>query len=179
MSACSFGILSHFRAIPVSFSHAQYTYILVLLLYKKLQFINRGGKSITKTYWNHFEMSLLTPSPHKKVHHIFIIAIFDSHTMYCDFCAWAICGSKKGDIQLEGTLTKYQSFRTVLKKVYHLLLTIFNWDQFRRWGFLQFDTHISNTNTAICFNKQWHFLCSNKINEKWLPTNMYHQYYFF
>ena len=39
--------------------------------------------------------------------------------MYCDFCAWTICGSKKGDIQLEGTLTKYQSFRTVLKKIYH------------------------------------------------------------
>ena len=38
--------------------------------------------------------------------------IFDSHTMYCDFCAWTICGSKKGDIQFEGTLTKYQSFRT-------------------------------------------------------------------
>ena len=72
------------------------------------------------------------PPPPKKVHQIFIITIFDSHTMYCDFCAWTICGSKKGDIQLEGTLTKYQSFRTVLKKIYHLLLTIFNWDQFRR-----------------------------------------------
>ena len=105
------------------------------------------------------------PLPHKKVHHNFIITIFDSHTMYCDFCAWTICGSKKGDIQLEGTLTKYQSFRTVLKKIYHLLLTIFNWDQFRRWGFLQFDTHISNANTAICFNKQWHFLCSIKTNQ--------------
>lgn len=121
----------------MSFSHVQCTYTLVLLLYKKLQlFIDGGGKSMTKTYWNHFEMSLLTTPPPpprpKKIHHIFIITIFDSHTMYCDFCAWAICGSKKGDIQLEGTLTKYQSFRTVLKKIYHLLLTIFNWDQFRR-----------------------------------------------
>lgn len=38
---------------------------------------------MTKTYWNHFEMSLLTtlPPPRlKKVHHIFIITIFDSHT---------------------------------------------------------------------------------------------------
>ena len=177
-----FGILSHFGAIPVSFSHVQCIYILLLLLYKKLQFIDEGGKSMTKTYWNHFEMSLLTlpPPPQKKVRHTFInYCYFWFSYMYCDFCAWAICQSKKVYIQIEGTFTEYQSFRTVLKTIYHLLLTIFNWDQFRRWGFLQFDTHISNTNTAICFNKQWHFLCSNKINEKWLPTNMYHQYYFF
>lgn len=120
------------------------------------------------------------PHPPQKVRHTFInYCYFWFSYMYCDFCAWAICQSKKVYIQIEGTFTEYQSFRTVLKTIYHLLLTIFNWDQFRRWGFLQFDTHISNTNTAICFNKQWHFLCSNKINEKWLPTNMYHQYYFF
>ena len=43
---------------------------------------------MTKTYWNHFEMSLLTTPPPpppprpKKVHHIFIITIFDSHTCF-------------------------------------------------------------------------------------------------
>ena len=73
-----------FWSNPVSFSHVQCIYILVLLLYKKLQlFIDGGGKSMTKTYWNHFEMSLLTTPPPprpQKVHHIFIITIFDSHT---------------------------------------------------------------------------------------------------
>ena len=42
---------------------------------------------MTKTYWNHFEMSLLThhhhhpPPPHKKsTLYFYNIAIFDSHT---------------------------------------------------------------------------------------------------
>ena len=113
------------------------------------------------------------PSPPQKSTPYFYNYYFWFSYMYCDFCAWAICGSKKGDIQLEGTFTKYQSFRIVLKKVYHLSLTIFNWDQFRRWGFLQFDTHISNTNTAICFNKQWHyFIMLNQNKTKWLPIKM-------
>lgn len=128
---------------------------------------------MTKTYWNHFEMSLLTtpppPSPPQKSTPYFYNYYFWFSYMYCDFSAWAICGSKKVDIQLVGTFTKYQSFRIVLKKVYHLLLTIFNWDQFRRRGFLQFDTHISNTNTAICFNKQRHLLCSIKIKQNGCP----------
>ena len=83
---------------------------LVLLLYKKSQFVNRGGKSMTKTYWSHFKMSLHTPPPppKKNVHHVFITAIFVLCLGYC--------GSKKVDIQLEGTLTKYQSFRTILTK---------------------------------------------------------------
>ena len=105
------------------------------------------------------------PLPAPKEYTFFYNYYFWFSYMYCDFCAWVICGSKKGDIQLEGTFTKYQSFRIVLKKVYHLLLTIFNRDQFRRWGFLQFDTHISNTNTAICFNKQRHLLCSIKVKQ--------------
>ena len=48
-----------FWSNPVSFSHVQCIYILVLLLYKKLQlFIDGGGKSMTKTYWNHFGLSV-------------------------------------------------------------------------------------------------------------------------
>lgn len=72
---------------------------------------------MTKTYWNHFEMS---PLPQKSTSYSYIIAIFDSHTCtVTPVCAWDICGSMKVDVQLEGTFTKYQSFRTVLKKVYH------------------------------------------------------------
>lgn len=74
-----FGILSHFGAIPVSFSHVQCIYILLLLLYKKLQFIDEGGKSMTKTYWNHFEMSLLTlppPPPKKSTPYFYKLLLF-------------------------------------------------------------------------------------------------------
>ena len=117
-----------FWSNPVSFSHVQCIYILVLLWHKKLQlFIDGGGKSMTKTYWNHFEMSLLTPPPppfppQKSTPYFYNYYFWFSY-MFRDFCAWAICESKKGDIQLEGTFTKYQSFRIVLKKVYHCLVT--------------------------------------------------------
>ena len=67
------------------FSHVQCTYMLVLLLYKKLQFINRGGMGITLKCPS---SPPLPPPLQKKYTIIIVIGIFDSHTCTVTSVLW-------------------------------------------------------------------------------------------